>query len=586
MIPNVSLVPENDPTLLFVNSGMFPLVPYLSGESHPLGRRLVNVQRAGRFDVDLEEVGDPRHTTAFHMIGNWSLGDYFKDQQLPWAYEFLIEVLGLDPTKFYATVFAGDEYAPKDTESIKILKQVFSKYGIDAHENERIFACGRDKNWWQRGEAVGELGGPDSEIYYYLGDDLPIGRDPTLYEDEFLELGNSVFMQYRRTDKGWEELPQKNVDFGGGLERTAMVEQGKSDIFETDNFRLVIDKVQEISDKDYRHDPQITKAMRIIADHMRGTTLMAMDSVIPGNKDQGYIMRRLLRRVVRAGMTLGVESNMSLSLVPVVCEMMEWLYPQLPDKEDTIKQIFSAEEEKFKITLRQGKEAVEKFFNKAFTQNIKLLAGAAFSLYQSIGYPEEMFYADLHERNIQISEEEFYKEFKDLFKKHQEGSRTGAEQKFKGGLVDSSEQVVKYHTATHLLHMALRKVLGDGVMQQGSNITSERLRFDFNYHEKLSDDQIRQVENIINSHIGENLPVQYKIMPRDEAERTGAIHFFGEKYGDQVKVYFIGPEGDPVSAEFCNGPHVSQTREIGIFKITKQESLGKGVKRIRATVEP
>src|SRR3990167_3640095 len=560
-IPNVSLVPEGDSTLLLVNSGMFPLVPYLSGQQHPLGRRLVNVQRAGRFQEDLEEVGDHHHTTAFHMIGNWSLGDYFKDEQLPWAYEFLVEVVGLDPKKLFATVFAGDEYAPKDTESIEIIKKIFSKYKIDAKENERIFTCGRDKNWWQRGEAVGELGGPDSEVYYYLGSGNPQGMDPTKHEDEFLEIGNSVFMQYKKTETGWEELSQKNVDFGGGLERLALVLQNKRDIFETDNFWPIIEQVQIMSGKKYGVEKAHTKAMRVLADHMRSSVFMSMDGVLPSNREQGYILRRLLRRMTRAGMVLGIDAKVDLSppLVGVVAETFSWLYPDLKNKQALIEKIFVEEESRFEKVLVTGKREVEKTLT-VFTGNCGDLVDEAFNLYQSFGYPLEIFLEDVNDRGIEVDAEGFEIDFKAMIKKHQQMSREGASQKFKGGLADHSDEVIKYHTVTHLLHMALRQVLGAGIIQKGSNITKERLRFDFSYDRSLTDEQIEQVEGVIRNAISKKLPVGFEIMSKTAAEKVGALHAFDEKYGDEVKVYYIG-EGlhDAISKEFCGGPHVNNT---------------------------
>ena len=628
-VPNVSLVPEGDSTLLFVNSGMFPLVPYLSGQPHPLGKRLVNVQRAGRFQEDLEEVGDHHHTTAFHMIGNWSLGDYFKDEQLPWAYEFLVEVVGLDPNKLFATVFAGDEYAPKDKESIEILKKIFAKYKIDAREYERIFACGRDKNWWQRGDAVGELGGPDSEVYYYLGAGNPFGKDPTLYEDEFLEIGNSVFMQYKKTESGWKELPQKNVDFGGGLERIAMVVQGKTDIYETDNFWPMVEKIQALSGKKYKQDAQTTKAMRILADHVRGAAFMAMDGVVPSNKDQGYVLRRLLRRMVRAGKTLGMEKDISVNLVPVVVNTFSWLYPELEEKKNNIEEIFAREEEKFREVLNKGALEQEKIMRndtvimdernkvaqqitmryadetavneqlKSFVHNSELLQSEkgtslplvplekmAFNLYQSTGWPVEMFVEEIKEKYPRFQEKRFYELYKELEKQHKEKSRAGAEQKFKGGLADQNEATVKYHTINHLLQAALRKVLGDHVAQRGSNITSERIRFDFSHDYKLSDEQLLQTEKLINGKIAQKLPVNNVDLPKEEAEKTGAIHVFGEKYGDVVRVYYIGNTLETAfSKEFCGGPHVKNTGELAPVQIYKQESIGKGIMRVYAKFE-
>lgn len=592
-VPNVSLVPENDPTLLYVNSGMFPLVPYLSGEPHPLGKRIMNVQRCLRFFEDLDNVGETnRHTTAFHMLGNWSLGDYFKEEQLYWFYEFLVADLGLDPKKMYASVFAGDQDAPKDEESIRVIKEIFAMYGIEAEEGSRIFAYDKAENWWQRGEAVGELGGPDSEVFYYIGSDGDgFGKNPADNQDEFLEIGNSVFMQYRKTEEGWEELPQKNVDFGGGLERLAMVVQGHQDIYLTDNFYPVIKKLEELSGKEYiKGDQQVKKSMRIIADHMRAATFLAMDGVLPSNKDQGYILRRLLRRVVRAGRALEVKKDISVSLVPVVGNMFSWLYPQLSEKKDDIQTVFEEEENKFRKTLERGSREVQKNLEdikKVITKKDKeVLARTAFDLYQSYGYPLEMFLEDMGELDEDLDErlqKEVEERFDEIFNEHQEQSRAGAEQKFKGGLADHSEQVIKYHTATHLLHLALRKVLGDQVVQHGSNITGERLRFDFNHDKKLSEDQIEEVEKIMNQHIKDGLPVNFEIMSKEKAQETGAIHAFNEKYGDQVKVYYIGDDLDSaVSKEFCGGPHVENTSEIGPVEIYKQDNIGRGLLRLYA----
>lgn len=581
-IPNVSLVPENDPTLLFVNSGMFPLVPYLSGQAHPSGKRLVNVQRAGRFQEDLAEVGDNRHTTAFHMMGNWSLGDYFNKEQLPWIYEFFIEKCGLDAHKMYATVFAGDESAPKDNESIEIIQEIFKKYGIDAQEGSRIFACGKESNWWKRGDTVGELGGPDSEIYYFVGEGDGFGKNPIDDQENFIEIGNSVFMQYKKTaDGSWEELSQKNVDFGGGLERIAMVVQKKKDVFETDNFWPTILKIQELSGKKYNESPAITKAMRVLADHIRGCVFLAMDGVLPSRKDQGYMLRRLLRRMIRAGWTLGINKDISVNLVAVMCDTLSWLYPDLKSKQKKIQNIFKSEEEKFIKTLQAGAKEVDRILTRIDTSNLNQLVVAAFDLYQSLGYPEDMFLEDLKDRNVAVDSEKLRFEFNKMVLEHQSLSRTGAEAKFKGGLADQSKINIKYHTATHLLQMALRQVLGDNVAQKGSNITNERLRFDFNFAGKLSADQILKVENIVNDVVAKGLPVNFVTLPRAEAEKTGALHAFGEKYGDTVTVYFIGESLESaVSKEFCGGPHVSNTSELGKLAIYKQEKIGDGVLRV------
>jgi alanyl-tRNA synthetase len=598
-VPNVSLIPENDPTLLYVNSGMFPLVPYLSGEKHPLGNKIMNVQRCLRFFEDLENVGlTNRHTTAFHMVGNWSLGDYFKKEQLNWVYEFYVEGLGLDPNKLYASVFAGDKDAPKDEESIEILKEVFAKYNIDAKEGERIFAYGKEDNWWQRGEAVGELGGPDSEAFYYIGSEgNGLGKDPADHQDEFIEIGNSVFMQYRKTASGWEELPQKNVDYGGGLERFALAVQGKQDIYQTDNFWPIIERIQEVSGKNYSNDIEtdearkVGKAMRILADHMRASTFLAMDGVVPSNKDQGYILRRLLRRMIRAGRVLGLEQDISVTLVPVVVDMFAWLYPDLVNKQKQIETVFAEEEARFRKVLIKGTKESEREMPKLSAvsdviQRTTMGTEIAFDLYQSHGYPEEIFLEDIKDAGIEIDESKFNETYQHKLKTHQEESRKGAEQKFKGGLADHGEQVVKYHTTTHLLHWALRQVLGEHVTQQGSNITGARLRFDVSHDEKLTSEQVITIENLVNNKIKESHKVSFEIMPTEEAEKTGALHTFNEKYGEEVKVYFIGDSlENAVSKEFCGGPHVKNTNELDPIKVYKQEKIGEGILRIYAKRE-
>ena len=588
-IPNVSLIPEGDSTLLFVNSGMFPLVPYLSGEQHPLGKRLVNVQRSLRFE-DIDEVGTTiRHTVAFHMLGNWSLGDYFKKEQLPWVYEFFVGVLGLAPKKLFATVFEGDANAPRDDESIAILKEVFKKYGIEAKEGERIFLCGKKDNWWQRGDAVGELGGPDSEVFYYLGEGEGVGKSPAENPDDFLEIGNSVFMQYKKTDEGWEPLSQKNVDFGGGLERLAVVSQNKHDIFETDNFWPIVEKIEELSGRSYSSDDRTKRAMRIVSDHMRAACLLGMDGVQPDNKDQGYVLRRLLRRMVRSGKVLGIEKDLASALVDPVITVVGWLYPQLSEKKEQLKKIFTEEEEKFRKTLTRGSVVLEKALLKIGQEELKKKtlrewAKTSFDLFQSVGYPEEIFVDDLEDKGILLDHKDFHKEFLSVFDLHQKKSRTGAENKFKGGLADHSEAVIKYHTATHLLQAALRKVLGEHVGQLGSNLTSERLRFDFSHHgKKMSEQEVAEVQSIVNATIKDALPVGFVVLPKEEAEKSGALYMKHESYPDEVKVYYVGNDfSNAVSKEFCGGPHVANTGELGEFGIYKQESIGEGKLRIYA----
>lgn len=582
LIPNMSLVPENDPTILFVNSGMFPLVPYLSGEKHPLGTRLMNVQRSLRFNDDLDEIGNTiRHTLAFHMIGNWSLGDYFKKDQLNWLYEFLIEHLKLDPSRIYATVFEGDKDAPFDEEAVDILKDIFKKYGITAELNDRIFPYGKKENWWQRGEAIGELGGPDSEIFYFIGED-PVGKSPANNDDEFIEFGNSVFMQYKRSEKGWEELPKKNVDFGGGLERIVMIAQDKKDIYETDMYWPVIEKIQTLSKKSYYNDGfQVKKNMRILADHMRACVLLGMDGVIPSNKDQGYIYRQLIRRLVRTALKFGIEDTFISELTAEVVKTISWLYPELPAKRINITCLIDEEATKFKKLLVRVAPKVIQEISKNKNNTIENYVDMAFDFFQSQGYPKEIFLQDLAEADIKVNEKEFDVLYKEKFTSHKDQSREGAEQKFKGGLADHNEQTIRYHTTTHLLHWALRKVLGDQVIQQGSNITGERLRFDFNHSQKLTDAQIKEVEELVNNEIKKALPVNYVMLPKDQAEKTGAIHAFGEKYGDSVKVYFIGDSlENAVSKEFCGGPHVTNTKDLLPIEIFKQSKIGEAVLRV------
>lgn len=582
-IPNVSLVPENDATLLFVNAGMFPLVPYIMGEVHPMGNKLVNVQRALRLE-DIEEVGDNRHTTAFHMLGNWSLDAYFKEEQLNWVYEFIWNELGLDPMKTYSTVFSGKGSISKDKESVELLKKIFSEEGIEAKKGERIFAY--EGNWWQRGDSVGELGGPDSEIFYYTGDasNNGLGLDLEQNENLFIEIGNSVFMQYVKASEGWSKMDRRNIDFGAGLERLAMVVQGKSDIFETDNFWPVIERLQELTGKPYKDSEEVTRHMRIIADHIRASVFLAMDGVTPSNKDQGYILRRLLRRIVRSGKSLELEKDISVELVGIVVEMFSWLYPDLPDQQSKIETLFAQEEEKFRRTLNKASGEVAKFLEGAEADlSVKDLAKQAFTFYQSLGYPQEIFIEDVRESGFEVDVTAFYAEFENLVEQHKQRSRAGAEKKFKGGLANEDETTIKYHTATHLLHEALRRVLGDKVAQEGSNITQERLRFDFTFTRKLTEEEISQVEAMVNAQITEGKPVNFEIMPKEKALETGALHFFGEKYGEKVKVYYVGDSLEKAySKEFCGGPHVENTSELPPIEIYKQKKIGAKTVRIYA----
>jgi alanyl-tRNA synthetase len=580
-IANVSLIPENDSTLLFVNSGMFPLVPYLMGEPHPMGTRLVNVQRSIRLE-DIEEVGDNRHTTAFHMMGNWSLSDYFKEEQLTWIYTFLFDELGLDPERIYSTVFAGDREIPSDEVSAKILAELFTKKGVEPKKNERIFYS--KSNWWKRGDAVGELGGPDSEIFYYVPRDASKGRGQNLEQNEndFLEIGNSVFLQYVKTSDGWKQMSMQNVDFGGGLERMALAVQGKEDIYETDNFWPIVEKLQDLTGKNYKDSLEITHHMRIIADHIRSSVFLAMDGVLPSNKDQGYVLRRLLRRIVRSAKNLGIEKNMSVDLIRIVVEMFTWLYPQLEESRPKIEALFIEEESKFRKTVNKASKEVDRFFEKG-TQKIsmEILAKQAFIFFQSLGYPEEDFLEDIREHGIKIDSVEFLSLFRKMVEEHKAQSREGAEKKFKGGLADEGEITVKYHTATHLLQASLQRVLGDSVVQEGSNLTQERLRFDFRFDRLLTEEELRQVEELVNSKIAEALPVKFEIMDKEAALQTKAMHLFADEYGEKVKVYYIGDSLETAfSKEFCGGPHVGNTSELARLELYKQQKIGQKIVRV------
>ena len=582
LIPSASLVPENDPTTLFTSSGMQPLIPYLLGQPHPEGKCLADSQPSFR-SQDIEEVGDNRHTTFFEMLGNWSLGDYFKREQLQYFFTFLTdkkEGLGLDPEKIYVSVFAGNKEVAKDTESIEIWKKLFSEKGIEAKEDERIFLYGVDKNWWSRSGTpeqmpIGEIGGPDSEIYYDFG--LP--HDPRFGEKchpacdcgRFLEIGNSVFIQYQKQEDGsLKELPQKNVDFGGGLERLTAAVNNNPDIFQIDLYSEGIKTLEAIkkTSLSYKDNPRI---YRIILDHLRAAIFIAAEGVEPSNKERGYILRRLLRRAMVNARKLGMEGDEWLSnLVFTLSSPYVGIYPQIADKIDIIYQVLNGEVDKFRITIDNGLRRIE----KADPDQLNTLF--AFDLFQTYGFPVEITRELFVEKGKIIDQQQF----EEIFRKHQDLSRTTSASMFKGGLADHSEVVTKYHTATHLLHQALRQVLGDQVHQIGSNITSERARFDFTYPEKLTEEQIHQVEEIINEKIKENLPVTMQIMTLEQAKKEGALAFFAEKYGQQVKVFSVGT----FSKEVCGGPHVKYTGELNDAKIIKEEAVGAGKRRIYLTL--
>ena len=579
VVPSSSLVPENDPTTLFTGSGMQPLIPYLLGALHPKGSQLANSQKSFRAQ-DIAEVGDNRHTTFFEMLGNWSLGAYFKEEQLQWFFQFLTEEVGISKDRLWVTCFDGDTKLnlPRDSESAEIWKRL----GIP---EERIRFYGSENNWWSRAGAplnmpAGEPGGPDSEVFYEF---VNVPHD-TAYSDtchpncncgRFMEIGNSVFMEYIKKDDGsFATLKQRNVDFGGGLERITAAKNDNPDIFMVDTLQGMISQTQIFLKSEKRYsDDEWKKAFRIIADHFRSAVFLVADGVRPSNTEQGYVLRRLLRRAIYYSDLLGVVEGKLNHYVEVVAETYKDHYPELSKNKTEISAVFDEEEAKFRRTLTQGLKEFEKSALKG-----EIISGHdAFILFSTYGLPLEMTIELAQKKGKDIDVSGFKKEFE----KHQELSRAGAEKKFKGGLADTSEMSVKYHTATHLLHQALRDVLGNHVFQKGSNITPERLRFDFNFEKKMTDEEKKRVEDIVNERIREALPVSYEDIPLEEAEKRGAIGLFEEKYNDKVRVYKIGD----FSLEFCGGPHVQNTSELGTFKIIKEEAISAGVRRIKAVLE-
>lgn len=596
IVPSAAMVPENDPTTLFTGSGMQPMVPYLLGESHPKGTRIVDSQKCFR-SQDIEEVGDNRHTTFFEMLGNWSLGDYFKKEQLRWFFTFLTKEAGLDPSKLYVTVFSGnnDLGIGRDDESVELWKELFSEVGItatvgeqpelDGLEDNRIFFYDEKKNWWSRAGVpanmpAGEPGGPDSEVFYDFGADKQL-HEHSQYKDDvchvncdcgrFLEIGNSVFMQYQKQDDGsFKELSQKNVDFGGGFERILAVMEDSDDVFTTEVFTPIISKLESISGQKYGQSPEVSHSFRVIADHVRAATMLAADGVYPSNKEQGYFSRRLLRRAIRSGKMIGIEKAFLAEVAVVVAEIYSEPYPDVEKKLDRIIAVFATEENKFQKALEKGLRELEKIE--------KVNGEVAFKLYETYGFPFELTQEIASERGDLVSQEDF-----DGAKQaHADASRQASSAKFKGGLADHSEQTTQYHTATHLLHAALRKVLGDHVQQKGSNITHKRLRFDFSHGAPMTSEEKQQVEAQINAWIAADLPVTVRTMEKQAALDSGAIAFFVEKYPDEVTVYTIGsdPESDWISKEFCGGPHVARTGEIGPVEIFKEQSASAGVRRV------
>lgn len=571
IIPSASLIPENDPTVLFTTAGMHPLVPYLLGARHPEGTRITDVQKCVRTG-DIDAVGDASHCTFFEMLGNWSLGDYFKKEAIEYSFEFLTseEWLGLDKDKLYFTCFAGDEDAPKDTESADI----WMSLGVD---ESHIFFLDKKHNWWGPAGQTGPCG-PDTEMFIDTG--LPACSDdcsPACSCGKYLEIWNDVFMQYNKTADGkFEPLAQKNVDTGMGLDRTIATLQGKKSVYDTDAFSGILAKIAELSGKGYEDDPDTTRAFRIIADHMRCASFILGDEkgVTPSNVDQGYVLRRLIRRAVRYALRLGIE-RMSLQYVAqAVIDQYKDAYPELGRNADRIITELNLEEERFSRTITQGLKEFEKLEARL---DGKIIAGTdAFHLYDTFGFPLEFTLELAHEHGLEVDE----KGFDEAFRKHQEVSGAGAEQRFKGGLADTGEATARLHTATHLMHAALRQVLGTEVEQRGSNITADRLRFDFAFSRKVEKPELDEVERLVNEAIDKNMPVICEEMSVDEAKGQGAIGIFESKYGSIVKVYSAGD----FSKEICGGPHAGSTGELGRFKIQKEQSSSAGVRRIKAVL--
>lgn len=605
IIERAPLILKDDPTTLFTGSGMQPLLPYLLGQEHPAGQRLVDSQTCLRAQ-DIEDVGDNRHTTFFEMLGNWSMGDYFKEQQIRWFFEFLTEKAGIDPNKLYVTCFIGDEAhgIPRDTEAAEIWQRVFNEAGIDAEiaeigsakagdergikPGERIFYYDDGENWWSRGGGldktpIGDPCGPDSEVFYDFGPEHHaegFGKaHPASDSGQFMEIGNQVFMQYRRLDDGsFEPLERKNVDFGGGLERIAAASLGNPDVYRISLLWPIIEKLQELSGKNYEEH---TESMRVIADHLRGATFLAVDGCVPSNKEQGYVMRRLIRRAIRFAFDLGIEQNFLEQIIPVIADLYHDDYPEVANNREEVIAVLIKEEKVFRQTLRKGLAQMQKFAANGLT-GVEL-----FTLYDTFGFPVELSTEEAVKQEIQLSEN-WRQEFDDKMAEQRARSQTAAKGTFKGGLGGQTLQHKKYHTATHLMYAALKKVVGEHVTQHGSNITEERLRFDFNNDEKVTREQLDEVEKLVNEWIAWDLPVSFQEYPTAQAFEMGAIGAFGDKYGDTVKVYKMGDEPKRVSFEICGGPHVDHTGQLAedgkVFKITKEESSSAGIRRIKAVL--
>lgn len=577
-IPSASVVPENDPTVLFTTAGMQPLVPYLLGEAHPKGKRLVNAQKCLRTD-DIEEVGDNTHLTFFEMMGNWSLGDFFKKEAITWSWQFLTSPLeegglGLDPRRICVSCYEGDDQVPRDDEAAGYWEELgfVKKENAGPDEYNRIYFFDKKENWWGPAGQTGPCG-PDTEIFYFVGENIEdaLKHDVNDEADLYVEIWNNVFMQYNKDEEGnFTELDQKNIDTGLGLERVASILQGVSSPFETELFEEVMNYLGGESNE----------STRIICDHLRSATFILGDpnGMAPSNTDQGYVLRRLIRRAIRHAHKLEIGKAICADIAKIYIEQYKDAYPELEKNRDFILDELAREEDQFAKTLANGEKEFYKMIETMKQHNQTTLSGrTAFKLYDTYGFPLEMTQELAAENGFEVDIDGFNK----AFEKHQEQSRAGAEQKFKGGLADDSVETTRLHTATHLLHKALKQVLGDHVEQKGSNITVERLRFDFNHPDPMTPEEIAEVEKIVNEQIARDLPIGFEVMSVDEAKSQGAIGLFEDKYGDEVKVYRMGD----FSLEICGGPHAEHTGQLGKFKIKKEQSSSRGVRRIKAVLQ-
>ena len=569
VIPSAPLIPENDPSVLFTTAGMQPLVPYLLGEKHPEGTRLTDFQKCLRTN-DIDEVGDNRHLTYFEMLGNWSLGDYFKEESIAMSFEFLTKELGIPVEKLSVTCFAGDEDCKRD----EVTASCWKKAGIP---EDRIYYFGKDDNWWIAGEE-GPCG-PDTEMFYDTGKPkCSENCNPSCGCGKYVEIWNNVFMEFFKTKDGkYTKLKQHNVDTGLGLERMTMLLQGKETPFDTELFKPVMDKLQELAGEN-----DSIESRRIVAEHLRASMMIIQDGGLPSNVDRGYILRRLIRRMVRHLRKLQINLNELAGLIDLNIDTLKEMYPELHQNSDKIKSVIIEEKDKFEKTLERGEREFNKIVNRMKNEGKDTISGQdLFTLYETYGFPPEVTQDLAREAGLKVDTTEFDK----LFKEHQEKSRMGSEQKFKGGLAGTGEQEVRYHTATHLLNAALKVILGKDVHQKGSNITPERMRFDFSCDHKLTDDEKKKVEDLVNEWISRGLDVKCEEMKKDDAIKSGAECMFIEKYPDIVTVYSIGNDKETVSKELCGGPHVKNTSELGHFKIKKEEASSAGVRRIKAILE-